>query len=88
MKIVLGILAVVLAVMFVSPPSRAVDVPKTDSFTLMAETIKAKRPRQSTKAKVQKCIAECHQDCWFNCDEGCRCICGAIPKGEFCIPPG
>lgn len=90
MKVVLAVVAVAvaLAIALVVPKSSAVEVPKIDRFTSSIESIQAKRPKQSSKSKVDRCIAECRRDCWFNCDEGCRCLCVGMKKGEFCIGPG
>jgi hypothetical protein len=88
MKVIFAAAIVALAIMLVSLPSNAVDVPKVDDLASMVESVQTKRPKQSTKSKVDRCIAECRQDCWFNCDEGCRCLCVGMKKGEFCIGPG
>jgi|RhiMetStandDraft_4_1073278.scaffolds.fasta_scaffold1515020_1 hypothetical protein len=90
MKVILAIAAVAVAsaIAFVGPASNAVEVPRLDKLPSTVENIQAKRPKQSSKSKTDRCIAECRRDCWFNCDEGCRCLCVGMKKGEFCIGPG
>jgi hypothetical protein len=78
---VLASLAVAFAIMLAAPASNAVDVPKLDGFTSIVETVRAK---QSKKSRIDKCMADCFQTCWFNCQEGCSCVCKG-KKGQVCM---
>jgi hypothetical protein len=77
-------LVVAFVIMLAAPASNAVDVPKLEGFPSVVETVKAKKARQSTKARWNKCMADCVQTCWFNCQEGCRCVCEG-KKGQVCM---
>lgn len=84
---VLTCLAVALVIMLAAPASNAIDVPKLEGFTSIAETVKSKRSKQSKKARTEQCLTNCREGCflWWFCEDNCQCECKGKP-GKTCFP--